>query len=72
MYICLCNGITESDIRDCCAEEGACSMRDLERCLGVGANCGKCRPMAKQILVESRSLNDSRSDSRAMHSGAPA
>jgi len=47
-------------------------MRDLERCLGVGATCGKCRPMAKQILAESRPLNDSRSDARAMHPGAPA
>ena len=76
MYICLCNGITERDIRSCCAEEGACSMRDLERCLGVGANCGKCKPMAKQILIETRaevrSLNDSRSDSRTILSGAPA
>jgi bacterioferritin-associated ferredoxin len=73
MYICLCNGITESDIRSCCAEEGACSMRDLERCLGVGANCGKCKPMAKQILKEeSRPLNDSRSDSRTALSGAAA
>jgi bacterioferritin-associated ferredoxin len=72
MYICLCNGITERDIRNCCAEEGACSMRDLERCLGIGANCGKCKPVAKQILNESRSLNDSRSNSRTILSGAPA
>jgi len=54
MYICLCNGITENDIRSCCAEEGACSMRDLERSLGVGACCGKCRPAAKEILDDSR------------------
>ena len=72
MYICLCNGITERDIRSCCTEEGACSMRDLERCLGVGVNCGMCRPMAKQILNESRSVNDSCSDSRTILSGAPA
>jgi bacterioferritin-associated ferredoxin len=72
MYICLCNGITERDIRGCCADEGACTMRDLERCLGVGTNCGKCRPVAKQILIESRSMNSSRADSRTILSGAPA
>ncbi len=72
MYICLCNAITERDIRSCCADEGACTMRDLERCLGVGASCGKCKHAAKQILNEVRSLNDSRSDSRTILSGAPA
>ena len=54
MYICLCNGITETDIRTCCAEDGARSLRDLECCLGVGSCCGKCKPAAKQILAESR------------------
>lgn len=72
MYICLCNGITERDIRNCCAEEGACTMRDLEHCLGVGANCGKCRPAAKEILKESRSPNESRSEPRTILAGAPA
>ena len=65
MYICLCNAITEREIRSCAAE-GACSMTDLERCLGVGTNCGRCRPMATEIL------NDSRSDSRTILSGALA
>ena len=54
MYICLCNGVTETDIRTCCEEEGARSLRDVECCLGVGSCCGKCRPAAKQILAESR------------------
>ena len=40
MYICLCNAITERDIR-ACAEDGACTLRDLECCLGVGTCCGK-------------------------------
>lgn len=53
MYICLCNAITERDIR-ACAEEGACTLRDLECGLGVGTSCGKCRPAAKEILDASR------------------
>jgi len=53
MYICLCNGITERDIH-CCVEEGACSMRDLETCLGVGTCCGKCKPAAREVLEETR------------------
>ena len=65
MYICLCNAITEREIRSC-VEDGACSLRDLESCLGVGAGCGKCKPAAREIL------NDTRSSSRTILSGAPA
>ena len=53
MYICLCNAITEHDIR-ACAEGGGCTLRDLETCLGVGTCCGRCRPAAKEILDEHR------------------
>jgi bacterioferritin-associated ferredoxin len=53
MYICVCNGVTEREIR-ACAEERACSLRDLEHCLGVGAGCGRCRAAAKQLLDETQ------------------
>ena len=65
VYICLCNAITEREIRSCAAE-GACTMTDLERCLGVGTNCGRCRSTASEIL------NESRSDSRTILSGVAA
>ena len=51
MYICICNGITDREIREC-AEAGLCSMRDLECSLGVGINCGRCRDAAAEILQE--------------------
>jgi len=54
MYICICNAITERQIK-ACAEEGACTLADLERCLGVGAGCGRCKRMAKDLLSEDRS-----------------
>lgn len=50
MYICLCNGVTEREIRDS-ARKGA-SLHDLERCLGVGAGCGRCRSAAEELLDE--------------------
>ena len=65
MYICLCNAITERDIRSC-VEEGACTMRELESCLGVGTCCGKCKPAAREIL------KDTRSSSGTILSPAPA
>ncbi len=51
MYICLCHGITESEIRRCAAE-GAATLPDLERCLGVGTNCGRCRETAAVLLAQ--------------------
>ena len=66
MYICLCNAITEGDIR-ACAQEGACTLRELERCLGVGASCGRCKAAAKEVLREARS-----SGPQTIVTGAPA
>jgi bacterioferritin-associated ferredoxin len=66
MYICLCNAITERQIRACAAESGARSLCDLESCLGVGTNCGRCRPAATEILA------DLTGDTTLALSGAPA
>ena len=65
MYICLCNAITECQIR-ACAEDGMRTLGDLERRLGVGASCGRCKHAAKELL------NEPRSDSRRIPSGVPA
>ena len=54
MYICLCNGVTDRQIRQC-AKSGVCSMSELECSLGVGVSCGRCREAAVEILQESRS-----------------
>lgn len=66
MYICICNAITESQIRACAEREGACSIVDLERCLGIGSGCGRCKHAAKEVL------NETRSDSTAIFAGTPA
>ena len=66
MYICLCNAITERQIRACAAESGARSLCDLESCLGVGTNCGRCRTAATEILA------DLTGDTTLALSGAPA
>jgi bacterioferritin-associated ferredoxin len=53
MYICVCNAVTEREIRHC-AQLG-CTMDDLREQLGVCTGCGKCKHAAKQILHEERS-----------------
>ncbi len=52
MYVCICKGVTDQQIRDEVCKEGACSMREICLKLGVASQCGKCGNHAKQILQE--------------------
>ena len=51
MYICLCNAITEGQVREC-ARSGACSVGELTSQLGVGSGCGRCLECAVDLLRE--------------------
>ncbi len=51
MYVCICNGITDKQIRRA-ASAGASSVRDLQSELGVAAGCGSCHEHAAKILAE--------------------
>lgn len=55
MYVCLCKGITDTQIR-AAVQEGASSLREVHASLGVASQCGKCGIMARDIVRES--LND--------------
>jgi bacterioferritin-associated ferredoxin len=49
MYVCICKGVTERQIREVAAR-GAHSLKDLRRELGVASECGKCAEEAKRCL----------------------
>lgn len=51
MYVCLCQGVTDRQIRGA-ADDGARNVRDLRRQLGVASGCGKCAPCARAVLNE--------------------
>jgi bacterioferritin-associated ferredoxin len=51
VYVCLCNPITESEVRRC-VREGARSLTDLQACLGVAASCGSCAAVAVSIVED--------------------
>lgn len=51
MYVCLCNGVTEREIRQV-AEAGCRTMSELTMRTGCGATCGSCIAMATQLLDE--------------------
>lgn len=51
MYICICNAVTESAIRQA-VREGARSIFDLTARTGCSTQCGRCADLARQILDE--------------------
>lgn len=51
MYVCICRAVTDHAIRRC-VDEGATSLRDLRRELGLGTQCGRCIPQARAVLRE--------------------
>jgi len=53
MYVCLCKGITDGQIREA-VHQGCDSLRDLRRELGVGGQCGKCARDAREVLRDTR------------------
>jgi len=51
MIVCVCNNISDREIRQA-VDVGISSMPELHRELGVGTMCGKCVSYARQVLNE--------------------
>ena len=57
MYVCICNGVTEHDIRQA-AEAGCRGVAELTMRTGAGATCGSCLDLAAQLLDEVHGRHD--------------
>jgi bacterioferritin-associated ferredoxin len=53
MYVCVCNAITDKQIR-AAAKAGTRDLWRLQAELGVATNCGSCADVAREILAEYR------------------
>lgn len=49
MYVCLCNALTDRDLRSHVAN-GARSVAMVYRACGCEPQCGKCVPLVRQML----------------------
>lgn len=56
MFVCLCKGVRDRDLREA-IDAGKCCFEDLQSCTGVATACGRCEPMARQILENARPLS---------------
>jgi len=49
MYICICNAVTDKDIRKA-VDQGVSSVEGLAKDLNVATKCGRCKDCAKSCL----------------------
>lgn len=53
MYVCICNGVTDRQIREA-VENGCGSVSELTMRTGCGATCGSCLDMAAGMIDDMR------------------
>ena len=49
MYVCVCHGITDRQIRRA-VEQGAHTLGEVQMNLPVGACCGRCEDCAREVI----------------------
>jgi bacterioferritin-associated ferredoxin len=69
MYVCLCIGVTDRDIKTV-LKEGACTVSEVMRCSGAGTRCGSCVPAIAGIV--SASSGEAPASRRALQMAPPA
>jgi bacterioferritin-associated ferredoxin len=57
VYVCICNGVTDHQIREAAAS-GCTSVSELTMRTGCGSNCGSCLDMAAGLLEQARLIRD--------------
>jgi bacterioferritin-associated ferredoxin len=53
MYVCLCHGVTDREIREAAAA-GARELGDLAAMTGCTTGCGSCGDLAEALLAQAR------------------
>ena len=52
MYVCICNAVTDTEIRDA-VQNGARSLADIKATLGAATCCGRCADHTDKLVRES-------------------
>ena len=53
MIVCLCEGITDRQIRAAC-RDGAANLNAIKKACGAGAECGSCQAQIEGIVQSTR------------------
>lgn len=52
MYICICNNITETKVKETIQKQNITKLSDLVKVLDLGSGCGQCLEIAKIMLLD--------------------
>lgn len=50
MFVCMCFGVTDTDIKNAVNSDGVGNLRELRESIEMGSNCGKCLQTAQNII----------------------
>ena len=50
MYVCICKGITDKQIKQMVMEQGVGSIRELKQHLDISSQCGTCTKLTQQVI----------------------
>jgi bacterioferritin-associated ferredoxin len=50
MYVCMCYGITDKQIKNAVETHGVGNTRELRSLMELGRQCGKCIELAQEII----------------------
>ncbi|GAB2189167.1 (2Fe-2S)-binding protein [Sessilibacter sp. MAH2] len=56
MYVCICKGITDSQIREAVCS-GASNLRGIRQQLGAMTQCGKCAAQTRDLVNKTLAEN---------------
>lgn len=52
MFVCVCHGISDKEIKKLVIEHGVTDIRGIKKCTALGSQCGKCVKHTKEILTD--------------------
>jgi len=54
VYVCICKGITEGQLKEAVGARKNQSVKDVMKTLGVGSDCGTCVEDAVRTLLDAQ------------------
>ena len=55
MYVCICNGFTDGQVRSVCEQQQR-RVCEIYKALGCAPKCGKCVPIVKELSRSTASI----------------
>ena len=57
MYVCICNAVTEDDVRGC-IDSGVCSPKEVKAACGMKPGCGTCTKRLYALISEYKTAGE--------------